>query len=456
LTLPAQTAPTQTVGVSYEARADRVIARCLELARCTEVPGEITRTFLAPSMHRVHALIGGWMRAAGMSSYIDAAGNLRGVLAAADPRAPRLLIGSHLDTVANSGAFDGILGVVMGVALVEAIVEDARMGTSPETPPGAPLPFSIEVIGFSEEEGVRFSKPFLGSLALIGQLDAVTLALTDRNGVSVADAIHAFGLDPAELPSALVDPAAFGYVEFHIEQGPVLESEGIPLAVVDAIAGQTRMTLVFTGQANHAGTTPMGALRRDALATAAEWIVELERYATATPGLVATVGKAESSSGAGNVIAGRFTATLDVRHAHDPIRHAAVTHFLEVAHASAKARGCTLAHTTSIDQPAVPMGSQLSALLGAAIARSSGREPRFMTSGAGHDAMIIARRVPAAILFLRSPGGLSHHPDESVLPGDVAAALAAGVEFLRTLRDDRAILQRVAAHTSQASEDIHA
>jgi len=448
---PTAPAAHQVTSDAQLTHANRVIARCLELARCTEVPGETTRTFLAPSMHRVHALLGGWMRAAGMSTYVDAAGNLRGVLAATDPRATRLLIGSHLDTVVGSGAFDGILGVVMGVALVEAMVDEARAPS-----PGAGLPFSIEVVGFSEEEGVRFSKPFLGSLALIGQLDAATLALADRDGVTIADTIRKFGLDPDELPGAVVDPAAFGYLEFHIEQGPVLENEDRALAVVEAIAGQTRMGLVFTGQANHAGTTPMGPLRRDALAAAAEWIVEVERYANATTGLVATVGKVESSSGAGNVIAGRFTATLDVRHPHDPARHAAVAHFLDYAQAAAAKRGVSVAHSTSINQPAVPMGSELSALLGAAIARSTGREPRFMTSGAGHDAMIVARRVPAAILFLRSPGGLSHHPDESVRPADVAAALAAGVEFLRSLRDDRAILQRIAARTSQPSEDIHA
>jgi allantoate deiminase len=438
-TAPSASAAHPASADAYDARAQRIIARCRELARCTDVPGETTRTFLSPSMHRVHALLGGWMRAAGMSTYVDAAGNLRGVLAAANPRAPRLLIGSHLDTVVDSGAFDGILGVVMGVALVEAMVEEGRVASS-----GAGLPFTIEVIGFSEEEGVRFSKPFLGSLALIGQLDAATLALTDREGVTVAEAIRKFGLDPDELPGAVVDPAVFGYVEFHIEQGPVLESEGCALAVVEAIAGQTRMTLVFTGHANHAGTTPMGALRRDALAAAAEWIVEVEHYANATAGLVATVGKVESSSGAGNVIAGRFTATLDVRHAKDTVRHAAVAHFLNYGQNAAAKRGVCITHSTSIDQPAVPMGSELSALLGEAVTRSTGREARFMTSGAGHDAMIIARRVPSAILFLRSPGGLSHHPDESVQPSDVAAALAAGVEFLRGLRDDRAALQRIA------------
>jgi allantoate deiminase len=434
-------------------QALRVIAHCRDLALCTEVAGETTRTFLAPSMHRVHALLGRWMRAAGMSVYVDAAGNLRGVLAAASPDAPRLVIGSHLDTIANAGAFDGILGVVLGVAMVEQLVEDGRA----KSPAGERLPFEIEVIGFSEEEGVRFGKPFLGSLAVVGELDAATLARTDRDGVSVADAICNFGLDPAELPAAILDDSAFGYLEFHIEQGPVLEDDGRALGVVDAIAGQTRMQFIFTGQANHAGTTPMGPLRRDALATAAQWVVEVERYANEHAGLVATVGKVESSSGAGNVIAGKFTATLDVRHPKDEVRRAAVRHYIDYAQTAGAARGVTVSHTTSIDQAAVPMCSELSALLGLAAARSLGREPGFVTSGAGHDAMIVARRIPAAILFLRSPGGLSHHPDEAVLPGDVEAALATGVEFLRSLRDDSTILKRITAPTpARKREDIHA
>jgi len=419
-------------------RADRIIRRCRDLALMTEIEGGTTRTFLAPSMHRVHTFLGNRMRAAGMQMYVDAAGNLRGLLPGATPNAPRLLIGSHLDTVVNSGAFDGVLGVVLGVTLVEEMVAEIA-ATS-----GQPLPFAIEVVGFSEEEGVRFAKPFLGSLAIIGELDETILARTDRAGVSVADAIRNFGLDPEELPTAIMDDTTFGYIEFHIEQGPVLESEGLALGVVDAIAGQTRMEFIFTGQANHAGTTPMGPLRHDALAAAAQWVVEIERYANNTPGLVATVGKVESSSGAGNVIAGKFTATLDVRHPQDEDRWTAVDHFIAYAHESAAARGAIVACSTSIDQSAVPMCSDLSALIKSAAARATGQDPLWITSGAGHDAMIVARRVPAAILFLRSPGGLSHHPDEIVLPEDVEAAVATGLEFLRTLRDDRAMLERVA------------
>ena len=434
-----------TTPAPQTARAQRIIARCRELALCTEVPGETTRTFLAPSMHRVHALLRGWMEAAGMHVRIDAVGSLRAVLPGPTPNAPRLLIGSHLDTVPKAGAFDGILGVVLSLALVEDLA------------PESPLPFAIEVIGFSEEEGVRFSKPFLGSLALIGALDAATLARTDRAGISVTDALRTFGLDPADLPNALLDPTTFAYLEFHIEQGPVLESEGLALGVVDAIAGQTRMQFVFTGQSNHAGTTPMGRLRRDALAAASEWVVEIERYANTCPGLVATVGKLETTAGVSNIIPGEVIATLDIRHAHDAIRHPAVAHCIEQAHAAAAARGVTVAHTTTMEQPAVPMDSTLAAGLAEAAARATGIPPRRITSGAGHDAMIVARRIPAAMLFLRSPGGLSHHREETVLPADVEAALATGVEFLRRLRDDKAMLDQISAPTPRPQpEDAHA
>lgn len=374
-----------------------------------------------------------------MQVRIDAAGNVRGVLPAAEPDAPRLLIGSHLDTVANAGAFDGVLGVLLAVALVEEVAADN-------------LPFDLEVIGFSEEEGVRFAKPFLGSLALVGELDAETLARTDANGLTVADAIRNFGLDPAELPSAALDESAFAYLEFHIEQGPVLESEGLALGVVDSIAGQTRMQVAFTGHANHAGTTPMGPLRHDALVAAAEWIVEVERYASAIPGLVATVGRIDVPSAAANVIPGACIATLDVRHAQDSVRTAAVQHYFDYAKRAGAARGVAVADATSLDQSAVPMDPVLTSLFMEAATRTTGHPTRVITSGAGHDAMIVAHRLPAAMLFLRSPGGLSHHPDEAVVPADVEAALAAGVEFLRILRDDKAMLDARTATRTQTSQ----
>jgi len=326
-------------------RAEKIIARCREIAACTEVPGETTRTFLAPSMHKVHALLRGWMEAAGMSVWIDAIGNLRGVYPSND-RAGRLIIGSHLDTVPNAGAFDGILGVVLGVALIEELR-------------GEHLPFAIEIVGFSEEEGVRFGKPYLGSMALAGSLNDEALQRKDAQGTSVATAIREFGLDPAQLPAAVLSKDAFAYLEVHIEQGPLLESEDLQLGVVTAIVGQTRMQLRFSGQANHAGTTPMH-LRHDAMAAAAEWICEVERHAKATPGLVATVGKVQTRPGAGNVIAGEVLATLDVRHANDEIRREAANALLTAATNSGEARGVQVSVLASSHEDAVPTDVALS------------------------------------------------------------------------------------------------
>ena len=411
---------------TYSDRAAQVISRCREIAAYTDVPGETTRLFLAPSMHQVHALLRKWMETAGMTVHIDAIGNLRGLWPSSSPNSPRLIIGSHLDTVPDAGAFDGILGVVLGLAIIEELQ-------------GRHLPFAIEVIGFSEEEGVRFSKPFLGSLALVGGLDAETLSRTDRDSISVIEAIQSFGLDPARLPEAKIARNAFAYLELHIEQGPVLEAEDLSLGIVEALVGQTRMQFIFTGQANHAGTTPMH-LRHDAMAAAADWIVAVEGYAASHAGLVATVGKVETSPGAGNVIAGHVTASLDVRHSDDSVRKVAVDAILQQAKAAATKRGVQLTSHIQLEQPAVLLNPRLAVMLQSA-ATQTGASSRRMTSGAGHDAMILAPVIPSAMLFLRSPGGLSHHPDETVLAQDVEAAIATAMEFLLQLRDDRSTLK---------------
>lgn len=403
-------------------RAERIIVLCREIATHTEIAGEITRRFLTPPMHDVHRLIRDRMIAAGMTVRVDAIGNMRGLWPAAAAKSPRLIIGSHLDTVPNAGAFDGILGVVLGIAVIEELQ-------------GKRLPFSIEVIGFSEEEGVRFNKPFLGSLAAVGNLDAEALACKDRDGVSVTEAIRAYGLDPAQLPAAVLSDESFAYLEFHIEQGPILESEEQSLGVVEALVGQTRMQFVFDGQANHAGTTPMH-LRRDAMAAAAEWIAAVEDYASSHRGLVATVGKVEVYPGAGNVIAGRVTASLDIRHAEDSARNTAVAALMDAAKRVSAKRNVQVTFATQLEQQAVPLDPSLTDTLYIAAAQA-GFPSRRMTSGAGHDAMILAPKIPSSMLFLRSPRGLSHHPDESVLPQDVEAALATALEFLTLLGDDK-------------------
>jgi allantoate deiminase len=396
----------------YLASAREILERAKVLASLSEEPDRITRTFLSEPMHAVHAHVAEWMERAGLAVAIDAAGNIHGRALSAGRR---LLIGSHLDTVPDAGMFDGILGVLLGISLAQV------SGGS-----------GLEVVGFSEEEGVRFGVPFLGSRALIGELDEQLLAQRDAQGVSVREAIQHFGLDPSRIPEAVMP--AHAYLEFHIEQGPVLDSMHLPLGIVEHIVGQTRAELHFLGHANHAGTTPMH-LRRDALAAAAEWIQVVEREAIATPDLVATVGRAEVKPGAGNVVAGAVTASLDVRHPRDQVRGAAVEGLLQCASQIAARRGLTVSSSIKLDQAAVPMDPGLTATLVEAVAQC-GYPLHKMNSGAGHDAMVMARRMPAAMLFLRSPGGISHHPDESVLAEDVACALKAGERFLELYRSE--------------------
>jgi len=419
--------------------ARRIIARCRELAQVSDVPGQTTRLFLSPATREAHVLVGGWIREAGLKLRIDAIGNLRGLLGSED--LPRLVIGSHLDTVIDSGAFDGPLGVMLGIELAHASAHDH-------------LPFAIEVIGFSEEEGVRFAKPFLGSLAATGELSENILGLRDAEGVTLRQAVAEFGLDITLLPEAHLSESAVAYLEFHIEQGPVLDSDGEPVAVVQAIAGQSRIQVSFHGHSNHAGTTPMGRLRRDALAAASEWVTEVERYASGCEGLVATVANLEVPGGAANVIAGRCFATLDVRHAEDAVRLQAVESITAAARQAGERRRVAVEFKTSLDQTAVPMDTVLADNLAAACARFTGKPARRITSGAGHDAMILAGRLPPAMLFLRSPGGVSHHPTESVNVSDVEAAYGAGLEFLRSLRDDRAmfdlLVKRASNHRREA------
>jgi allantoate deiminase len=417
----------------FEAEARRVIDWCRVLAAHSESPANITRVCLSDPMRLVHRDLSAWMTRLGMTTSIDAAGNLRGIrpaiplslgplvppslgpLVPSSPGPSRFFMGSHLDTVPDAGAFDGVLGVIWALAVIESLRD-------------TPLPFDVEVIGFSDEEGVRFRTPFIGSRALAGTLDDDLLSCCDAAGVSLRDALVRFGADPSQRDRAIAPASAIGYLECHIEQGPVLEHLERPLAVVDRIAGQTRAEVTFVGAARHAGTTPM-SLRADAVAAAAEWIVVVEAEATRADGAVATCGRVEASPGAVNVIAGSCCVSLDVRHASDDTRAALVGTLRARAQAIADRRGVHVEWTTRMDQPAVAMDASLSAALVHAVERC-GHIAAPMTSGAGHDAMIVAARMPAAMLFVRSPGGVSHHPDERVIEGDVAAAIAVGREFL--------------------------
>lgn len=398
--------------------AGRVIAECARIAAMSDEPGRTTRLFLSPAVRAVHDNLRSRMEALGMVVRVDAAGNMRGLWQPSNASGRRLLMGSHIDTVPNAGAYDGVLGVVMAIEYVRLAQE-------------MQLPLAIELIAFSEEEGVRFGVPFIGSRAVAGRFDDALLERKDANGITLADAIRAFDLDPGRIEEAALDENTAAFFEIHIEQGPVLEPEKLSVAAVTAIAGQTRLTLEFTGEANHAGTTPM-TLRHDALAAAAEWIAGVERLALSTDGLVATVGRIAVEPNAGNVVPGKASVSLDVRHARDSVRTTAVKQLLENASTIAERRGIAVQHHTQLEQPAVPMDERLTSFVADAI-EAAGLPVKQMTSGAGHDAMVLATRVPTTMLFLRSPGGLSHHPGEMVLEEDIDAALHVGRFFLKRL-----------------------
>jgi allantoate deiminase len=404
---------------SMRERAQRAISECLHLATFTEEPGRITRRFLTPPVHSAHAHLRHRMESLGMTVQTDAAGNLRGLHQHTDAPAKRFLLGSHIDTVPNAGPFDGILGVTLAIELVE-ISQERK------------LPLALEVVAFSEEEGVRYGIPFLGSRAIAGLFDEKILTHEDADSISMSEAIRTFGLDPDQIPAAALDSTQIrGFLEIHIEQGPILEAESLSLAAVSSIVGQTRGTLTFTGHANHAGTTPMH-LRHDALAAAAEWITVVEIHANTTPSLVATVGKIHAEPNATNVIPGCVDASLDLRHPSDQIRTTAVKALIDETQAIAHRRGLTAQFTQTMNEPAIPMDPHLTAQLSLAM-QEEGFPAKTMTSGAGHDAMILATRVPTTILFLRSPGGISHHPAESVREEDVEAALRVASNFLERL-----------------------
>lgn len=400
--------------------AKTVMQRCDRLAEHSEQPGCLTRRYLSPPMHAVHRDLRTWMIELGMTVRVDSAGNIIGRRKANVDGEPRvLLMGSHLDTVPNAGKYDGILGVLVSMAIMDALKGDM-------------LPFAIDVIGFSEEEGVRFSQPYLGSRAIAGTFDARWLDRVDESGIAMRDAINQFGLDPQRLSDAAYEPSrVIGYVETHIEQGPVLERMGIPIAVVDAIAGQSRLVIKILGRAGHAGTTPM-IPRQDALVGAARFVQAVQELGQRTEGLRATVGRLNVQPNASNVIPSQVELSLDVRHPSDPIRAQAIGELLAIAHDITAREGLALEIAHRSDTHSVQSSTDLVDLLSLAI-QSSGNVSFSMPSGAGHDAVAMADKFPVAMLFVRHPDGISHHPDERVDESDVAIAIDILVNMVRLL-----------------------
>jgi allantoate deiminase len=398
--------------------SERIMQRCEALARHSELPGGLTRVFLSPENRAANELVLGWMREAGMQAKLDAIGNVAGRYEGERPGLPCLLLGSHLDTVRDAGRYDGMLGVVSAIECVASL--NARR---------IRLPFAIEVIGFGDEEGVRFGTTMLGSRAVAGTLDPAVLETKDASGTSIAQALRAFGLAPEKLGEVKKRKGdVLAYAELHIEQGPVLEAEGLAVGVVTAINGFSRLRVTLSGIAGHAGTVPM-RLRRDALAAAAECVLAVERIAQRDTELVATVGRIEASPGAINVIPGKVAFTIDVRAPRDDLRHACV-HDLKRELASICGKRAIQMRVEDLQELGVaPCAEWLMAQMDRAVA-AEGLTARRLPSGAGHDGMALRSVADIAMLFVRCKDGISHNPAESITAEDAAAGARVLCRFI--------------------------
>ncbi len=388
----------------------RVMAMIEDLARHTDEAGRLTRLYLSPAHRKAADATLQYMRGAGLNAHIDALGSVVGRLEGSNPSAPALLIGSHIDSVVDAGRYDGNLGVVLGIAVVEALKAE---GIVPSCP--------IEVIAFGDEENVRFPTNLSTSYALAGRFDPAWLDGRDADGIALRDALIAFGGDPDGIAALARDPARYrGYLEVHIEQGPQLEAHDLPVGIVSAINGITRARAAVIGEAGHAGTVPMN-MRRDALAALAEMIGIVERAASTRTDTVATVGVAQVQPGAINVIPARVDFTLDARSPDDAVRHAMVQDIVTECEAAAGRRGVAFSIEPFMESPAMPMDKGLMSQLEEAL-ESIGIEPMQLASGAGHDAVAIANLCPSAMLFVRCKGGISHNPAESITVEDADIA----------------------------------
>jgi len=396
----------------------RVLDRCAALAQLTEMDGGLTRVFLSSEQREANRLVLGWMEEAGMRARVDAIGNCVGRYEGEAPGLPCLMLGSHLDTVRDAGRFDGMLGVVGAIECVAALHAT-----------GTRLPFALEVVGFGDEEGVRFGATLIGSRAVAGTLDPALLDRADAAGITLRDALASFGLDPAAIASAARAPdAVLAYAELHIEQGPVLESAGLPVGVVTAINGGNRFQVEVTGMAGHAGTVPMG-LRRDALTAAAECALAVERVAAAQAEVVGTVGRIAAHPGAMNVIPGRVTFSLDVRAPTDEKRLAAID-AMRAQFAAIAARRCVdLSLAPLWEAKTAPCAAGMQRQIAAAI-HDEGVRVHHLPSGAGHDGMALVDLAPIGMLFVRCAGGISHNPAEAVTLADVATGVRVLLRFV--------------------------
>ncbi len=404
---------------SADAVGREIMSRIERLSKASESDAVLTRRYLTPEHRKANDLLGAWMTRADMDVHVDPMGNIVGRYEGIEPGMPALVIGSHIDTVRDAGKYDGTLGVLVGISAVDAL---SRAGER--------MPYAIEVIGFGDEEGVRYDSTFLGSRSVAGTLDASLLERIDSDGVSMSQALRDFGLDPERFADAArkADEVA-AYVEVHIEQGPVLERENLPVGVVTSIAGQTRLRISLLGVAGHAGTVPM-QYRRDALVSAAEVIQLVESTCSAQPELVGTVGSLEVRPGAVNVIPGRVDLTIDVRAPADAMRTTAVDAITKGARDIASRRHVDIEIERFHDASSCECNNELSRELALAV-ETHGLPVRYLPSGAGHDAMAMADLTRVAMLFVRCAGGISHNPAESITAEDAAVSAEVLLSFMR-------------------------
>lgn len=402
-------------------RAEKIMSRINELASISEDEGRVTRTYGTPAFLKGRELVQQWMQEAGLDTRIDNIGNIRGRLRSENPAAKTFVIASHIDTIINAGKFDGPMGVLIGLDLLEEII---RKNTA--------LPFHIELIGFCDEEGCRFHSTYLGSKAIAGCFDTSILDTKDANGISLQSVIQQNGGDSSKLnDDAIPKNEWLGYFEIHIEQGPVLYEKNIPVAIVSAIAGQRRAGLIFNGEAGHAGTVPMH-LRKDALTCAAEFILVIEKFAAAEKNFVATVGKVHIINAATNVIPGEVITSLDLRSADQNTLTNAYEAVKSLAVDICTDRGIALEWNDVQQTEPVTCDPQLREMLATSI-KQCGYDVISLVSGAGHDAVPISTVAPVSMLFVRCFKGISHNPLENVELDDLAAAVNVSETFLTAL-----------------------
>ncbi|BDA85744.1 Zn-dependent hydrolase [Aureimonas sp. SA4125] len=414
-------APRAEMHGDAAAMAAEAMALIEDLAAISDEPGRLTRLYLSASHRRAADHVRAQMIEMGLATSIDAAGTVVGRYEGSRPGMPALLLGSHIDTVRDAGRFDGALGVAVALAVVANLARRNRR-----------LPFAIEILAFGDEEGIRFPSTLAGSRAIAGSFDLSTLADRDADGISLADALRAFGSDPAAIAAAARRPQdVLGYIEVHIEQGRVLEHANQAVGLVSGISGATRLGVTVEGVSGHAGTLTMPD-RRDALCGAAEMVLAIEDVARGCEQVVATVGRLVAEPGAVNVVPGKVAFTLDLRTFRDAERRRVLGEILERCDAIAGRRGLELHHEVFYDQPTTVCDRALKAGLAATLSRL-GLDPIEIQSSAGHDGLALAALFPMAMLFVRCKDGVSHHPDESVSPADIGTAGVVLRHFLEAL-----------------------